>query len=184
MSRSFTAPVLALLASLAATGCGGGDTVKGPPPQAPATIQIMSPAIQAGGTIPVAFTCEGQDISPPIAWRHIPSGTRTLALLMEDPDAPGGTFVHWSLFDIPPAVAGIAAGRLPLGARQGKNSFGKLGYGGPCPPRGDDPHHYTFAVYARPSTIDLEPGASPAKVRAAVAKPASAQGTLTASFGR
>jgi Raf kinase inhibitor-like YbhB/YbcL family protein len=169
---------------LAAAGCGGDDTVKGPPPQAPKTIQVTSPAFSDGGTIPAAFTCEGQNVSPPVAWRHLPSGTRNVALLMEDPDAPNGTFVHWSVFSIPPVVVGVGANRLPVGARQGKNSFGDEGYGGPCPPAGDAPHRYVISVYAPRSPLDLAPGAAPAAVRAAIAKQAIAEGTLTAKFGR
>ena len=132
--RAIAITCLALMAGLAAAGCGDDDTVKGPSPQAPATIQVRSPAFSEGGAIPAVFTCEGQNVSPPIAWHGLPPSTKSVALLMEDPDAPSGTFVHWSLFNIPRYGVGVYAGQLPVGARQGKNSFGKDGYGGPCPP--------------------------------------------------
>ena len=97
--------------------------------------------------MPAPFTCDGVNVSPPVAWIKLPQGTKSVALMMEDPDAAGGDFVHWSVYNIPPIGVGIAAGQLPLGARQGKNSFGKEGYGGPCPPKGDDAHHYVITVY-------------------------------------
>jgi Raf kinase inhibitor-like YbhB/YbcL family protein len=142
--RAALAVPLAVVLALALAACGGGDEVEGPPPVAPDRLELTSSAFPAGGRIPVRFTCDGEEVAPPLAWRGVPGRARSLALLMEDPDAPGGTFVHWTLFDIPPDARGLAAGRTPGGARAGENSFGDAGYGGPCPPEGDAPHRYVL----------------------------------------
>ena len=175
---AFAAVVLAALA-----GCGA-DTVEGPPPSAPEQLRLTSPAFASGGTIPARFTCEGANVSPPLRWRGAPPGTRGFALLMEDPDAPGGTFVHWTLYEMSRQTAGVDAGRVPAGALQGESSFGDSRYGGPCPPGGDEPHRYAFVVYALRSDLGLPAGASAADVRAAIARKAIARGRLTARFGR
>jgi Raf kinase inhibitor-like YbhB/YbcL family protein len=173
-----------LLLVLAAVGGCGDDTVEGPPPAAPATMRLTSDAFADGEAIPERFSCDGQDVSPPLAWEGVPSGAAALALVMEDPDAPGGTFVHWTLFDVPPQVGGLREGEVPKGARQGENSFGKARYGGPCPPEGDEPHHYAFLVYALKSALELDAGAPPEDVRAAIGRAAIARGQLTGRFGR
>jgi Raf kinase inhibitor-like YbhB/YbcL family protein len=176
--------ICALVIGAALAGCGGGETVEGPPPQAPEQVRVSSPGFAADGDIPTRFTCDGDDVSPPLEWSGVPEGTRELALLMEDPDAPSGTFVHWTLYAIPADSAALREGEVPAGAREGKNSFGDSGYGGPCPPEGDQPHQYTFIVYALRDPLDLEAGASPEDVRAAVADHASARGELSGRFGR
>ena len=169
---------------LALAACGGGDRASGPPPAAPDRIELTSTAFDDGGTIPVQFSCDGDDVSPPLAWSGVPGGARELALLMEDPDAPGGTFVHWVLFKVPADREGLASGEVPQGARQGKNSRGDAGYAGPCPPEDDEPHHYEFTLYALSETIDLADGATADDVRAAVADAALARGRLVGRFGR
>jgi Raf kinase inhibitor-like YbhB/YbcL family protein len=106
---------------------------------------LTSPAFHEGETIPARFTCEGEDVPPPLAWSEAPAGTRSFALVMDDPDAPGGTFTHWLLYDIPgsaTALVGEGVG-TPL-----STSFHRPGYGGPCPPPGHGPHRYVFALYA------------------------------------
>ena len=123
----------------------------------PATIRVSSPAFATGGRIPVRYTCQGADISPPLRWTSVPSTTKELALLMIDLNAPGGTFTHWVLAGIPPATRGMAAGRVPRGAVAGRNGFGKIGYGGPCPPAGK-PHHYVIDLTALPKRLKLSPG--------------------------
>jgi Raf kinase inhibitor-like YbhB/YbcL family protein len=158
--------------------------VEGPPPAAPDRLTLTSPAFPPGGTIPTRFTCDGEDVSPPLAWTGTPPGTRSLALLVEDPDAPGGTFVHWTLYDLPPRSARLGAGEVPAGAREGESSFGDRGYGGPCPPEDDEPHRYAFLLYALRSPLGLEAGASPGGVRGAIAEHAIARGRLTGRFGR
>jgi Raf kinase inhibitor-like YbhB/YbcL family protein len=165
-------------------GCGDDKTVEGSAPEAPAHMRITSPAFSSGGVIPERFTCDGEDISPPLSWPHVPTGVRAFALMMEDADAPGGTFVHWNLFDIPAGVRGTRTGQAPKGSVEGDTSFGVTGYGGPCPPKGDEPHHYAFLVYALSSKIGLKEGASPEEVRDAVGARALARGELQGLFGR
>jgi Raf kinase inhibitor-like YbhB/YbcL family protein len=169
---------------LALAACGGGERAEGPPPAAPDRIALTSPAFDDGGSVPVRYTCDGDNVNPRLRWTDVPGGARDLALLMEDPDAPGGTFVHWVLFKIPADSTGIPEDSVPRGARQGKNSTGDASYAGPCPPKGDEPHHYEFTLYALKSAIDLPDGAAAGDVRAAVAKAALAQGRLVGRFGR
>jgi Raf kinase inhibitor-like YbhB/YbcL family protein len=171
-------------ATVALSACGGGDTVEGPPPAAPDRIRLTSPAFAENAPFPPRFTCDGDEVSPPLEWTGVPKQTRSLALLMEDPDAPDGTFVHWTVYGIAPSTAGLRQNEVPADAREGENSFGDEGYGGPCPPEGDEPHRYVFTIYALRSPPDLDAGASPAQVRAAVADKAIARGRLTARFGR
>jgi Raf kinase inhibitor-like YbhB/YbcL family protein len=163
------------------TGCGD-DKVSGPPPAAPERIVLSSAAFTPGGTIPKAFTCSGEGESPPLRWRGVPRGARSLALLVEDPDAPGGTFVHWTAWDIPPATKALAAGAKP--PRQGHSSGGDTGWQPPCPPEGKEPHRYTFTLYALRAPLDVDEGAKPDAVRGAIGKQALARGSLTGRFGR
>lgn len=127
-------------------------------------LMLVSPAIPPGGEIPAQYTCEGADVSPALSWSGIPEGTRSLVLVVEDPDAPSGVFRHWVVFDIPPAARGLDAGysasRPSAALHQARNDFGKAGYGGPCPPAGAA-HHYHFRLLAlsRP-TLDLQAPAS------------------------
>jgi Raf kinase inhibitor-like YbhB/YbcL family protein len=171
---------VAVLAAVA--GCGSGDTVKGPAPSAPRELRVSSPAFRDGGTLPAPFTCDGAGRSPALRWSGVPAKAREIAILVEDPDAPGGTFVHWAAFGLDPDRSGVAAGVRP--PKEGDNSFGDEGYGGPCPPKSDEPHRYVFAVYALADRIGLSDGASPDAVRTAIARVALARGTLTATYGR
>jgi Raf kinase inhibitor-like YbhB/YbcL family protein len=174
---------IALAVLVLAAGCGDGN-VEGPPPQAPATIRVTSEAFAEGEAIPVRYTCDGDNLSPPLAWTGVPDEARGLALLVEDPDAPNGTFVHWTLFDVPSDSRGLEAGEVPTSAREGENSFGGRGYGGPCPPEGDQPHRYVFVVYALDGALGVAVGASPADVRTAIGRHAIARGELSGRFGR
>jgi len=167
-----------------AAGCGGGDTAAEPAPDAPPGIELTSSAIRAGGTIPTKYTCESRETSPPLAWADVPAGTKSLALLMEDPDAPSGTFVHWTVYGIAPSGRRFDVGKVPAGARQGENSFGDDRYGGPCPPEGDEAHHYVFNLYALRADPNLGPGAKPDAVRRAIKKQAIARGQLIGTFKR
>ena len=120
------------------------------------TIRLQSPAFVNGGTIPKLYTCDGKDLSPPLSWSGVPESARSLALICDDPDAPRGTWTHWLILDIPAGARELPEGVAPQErvdlaggqepARQGKNDFGKVGYGGPCPPGGT--HHYVFRIYA------------------------------------
>jgi Raf kinase inhibitor-like YbhB/YbcL family protein len=163
-------------------GCGGGDKPSEPLPKAPARMNLTSNAFQDGGTIPKRFTCDGRDISPPLRWSEVPRATREFAVLVEDPDAD--RFVHWTVLSIPADADGIEEGRVPAGALETENSFGKRGWGGPCPPEGDDPHRYVFALYASDDPLPLDRNSSPDDVRTALADHAIARGTLTGRFGR
>ena len=114
---------------------------------------LTSPAFANGAVIPTRFTCDGQDLSPQLDWTETPTSAKSFVLIVDDPDAPSGTFTHWVLFDIPGAARSLAAGRKPgdvgLAAR---NDFSRIGYGGPCPPRGHGPHRYHFAL----SALDID----------------------------
>ncbi|UCF21192.1 MAG: YbhB/YbcL family Raf kinase inhibitor-like protein [Gemmatimonadota bacterium] len=121
-------------------------------------IEVSSPAFQDGDLIPSRYTCEGEDISPPLEWTNLPAGSKSIALICDDPDAPVGTWVHWVLYDLSPKLNKLPEaipGRevTPQGAKQGINDFRRSGYGGPCPPPGK-PHRYFFKIYA----LDIEPG--------------------------
>jgi Raf kinase inhibitor-like YbhB/YbcL family protein len=133
-----------------------------------ARINVSSPAFSPGEAIPRQYTCDGRDLSPPLRWSGVPKGASELTLVMRDPDAPGGAFVHWNV-RMPATVGGLAAGQVPEGAVQGQNGFGRIGYGGPCPPKGDPPHHYVIMVSA------LSPTAGGTVL---------ATGTLTGTYAR
>lgn len=115
-------------------------------------LTLTSPAFEQGGTIPKKFTCDGDNLSPPLTWSGVPDGAQSLLLVCDDPDAPGGVFHHWAAFNIPADWTGLGEGygpeTLEEGFRQAINDFGKPGYGGPCPPKGDDPHGYHFRLSA------------------------------------
>ncbi len=151
-------------------------------------LPVSSPAFREGDRIPTKYTCEGQDISPLLAWSETPAGTQSFALIVDDPDAPGGVFTHWVLFNIPSDSRELpeavpAQSQLPSGALQGKNDFGKIGYGGPCPPPGH-PHRYQFTLYALDQLLDLKAGASKKQVLEAMQGHILAQGQLTGTFQR
>ncbi|HVP25349.1 MAG TPA: YbhB/YbcL family Raf kinase inhibitor-like protein [Methanomicrobiales archaeon] len=122
-------------------------------------LNVSSAAFPMGGQIPVIYTCDGANVSPPLSWGTSPPGTVSIAILVSDPDAPGGTFIHWVAYNIPPGTREITAGGpgrnvLPAGSVQGTNDMGRTAYGGPCPPRGK-PHHYHFTVSALDTSLNL-----------------------------
>ena len=123
-------------------------------------MELKSSAFAAAGMIPKQYTCDGQDISPPLNWSDVPPGTKSLALIADDPDAPMGTWVHWVVWNIPPTLRGLDENvpkrdSLPNGIKQGMTDFKKIGYGGPCPPSGT--HRYFFKLYALDTTLNLPP---------------------------
>jgi Raf kinase inhibitor-like YbhB/YbcL family protein len=133
---------------------------------------LSSPDFANGADIPKQFTCSGEDRSPALEWGGAPSGTKTFALIADDPDAPVGTWVHWVIFNIPGAAHSLQGGiqkkdQLADGARQGQNDFRKIGYNGPCPPPGK-PHRYFFKLYALQSELSLSPGATKGDVERAM----------------
>jgi Raf kinase inhibitor-like YbhB/YbcL family protein len=149
---------------IVATALGALVTVAMPMPS-PArdgTFAIASSAFAPDGSIPSRFTCDGAGRSPPLGWIGVPSGARSLALIVDDPDAPDPaapqtTWVHWVLYDIPPGISGLpegASAHPPKGARQGRNGWGKTEWGGPCPPVGR--HRYFFKLYALDTTLTLD----------------------------
>ena len=111
-----------------------------------AKLDVTSAAIQDGAPIPARYTCDGDGQSPPLSWGEPPAGTKSFALVVDDPDAPSGSFRHWGVYDIPASTRSLGAGQSIGG--QAVNGFGKSGYGGPCPPKGHGPHHYRFKLYA------------------------------------
>jgi Raf kinase inhibitor-like YbhB/YbcL family protein len=146
-----------------------------------ATIKITSSAFHEGGNIPSKFTCDGSDTSPPLQITGVPSGARSLVLIADDPDAPGGVFTHWLVWNIPPQTNSIAEGNAPTGT-QGKNDFGESGYRGPCPPPGT--HRYSFKLLALDRELDLRSGAKRRQVEAAMKGHVIAQGELVGRYTR
>jgi len=150
------------------------------------TFRLTSPAFESGGDIPKEFTCDGPDSSPSLIWTDPPPETETLALIVDDPDAPSGTWVHWVLYNLPAIARGLPEGvakdrQLPDGTRQGRNDFGELGYNGPCPPRGA-PHRYFFKLYALDCKVKLKPGASKAELERAMKHHVLAEAELVGRF--
>jgi Raf kinase inhibitor-like YbhB/YbcL family protein len=152
------------------------------------TIELTSTAFQSGANIAKQYTGDGADLSPPLSWSEPPSGTKSLALICEDPDAPRGIWVHWVLYNLPAETRELEEGvttkeTLSNGAKQGKNGFGNIGYGGPAPPRGK-PHRYFFRLYALDVAVDLSPGATKAQLMDAMKGHILAEGQLMGKYGR
>ena len=178
-------------------GCGNADPV---PSTERLTIQLRSTAFADGGMIPHRFTCDGSDRSPDLRWSGVPENCRTLVLICDDPDAPAGTWSHWVFFNLPPQVKALKEGvpasehvsntsievSSPAGsdrdATQGKNDFGKVGYGGPCPPSGT--HRYVFRLYALDARLELGPEATRADVLKAMKGHILAEGRLIGKYTR
>lgn len=145
-------------------------------------LRITSPAFQFEGMIPLKYTCDGEDISPPIDIEGIPKETKSLALIMDDPDAPFGTWDHWLLWNIDPKTTRIPEENVPNGAVSGKNSFKKLEYGGPCPPYGT--HRYFFRVYALDTRLPLSEGSGKGQLQKAMENHILAEGALMGRYHR
>ena len=151
-------------------------------------ITIHSPAFEEGKEIPSKYTCSGQDLSPPLKWESVPSEAKSLALIVSDPDAPRGTFIHWVVYNLPARLTELGEDILkePVvkgGGQQGKNDADDYGYHGPCPPPGA-PHHYHFKIYALDSDLQLQSGATAADVEKAMKGHVLATGELVGIFGR
>ncbi|HJR59986.1 MAG TPA: YbhB/YbcL family Raf kinase inhibitor-like protein [Vicinamibacterales bacterium] len=150
-------------------------------------MKITSSAFTDKGEIPRKFTCDGDDISPPIEWSDVPADAKTVALICDDPDAPKQDFTHWVVFDRPPTARPLpehlpAEPELPNGGRQGKNDFGKVGYGGPCPPSGT--HRYRFTLYALDTELGVPPSSSRKDVETAMKGHVLQTAQLTAVYTR
>lgn len=145
---------------------------------------VTSPAFGEGQAIPQGFTCDGANASPPLRWSGLPDATREVALVVTDPDAPGGTFTHWTIWHLDPKATAIPEQTPPADAVQGKNSFNKNGWSGPCPPHGMGAHRYVFTLYALRAPLGLSAGASVDEVKAALEGKALAKGALTGIYER
>lgn len=149
--------------------------------------KVESPAFQDGGMIPKKYTCDGFDVSPPLIWTGIPAETKGIAVIVDDPDAPMGTWVHWIVYNILPGTKGLPENVPPLktlsnGGKQGTNDFRKTGYGGPCPPGGT--HRYYFRVYALDAEVDLDAGATKAELLKVMEGHVISEGELMGRYKR
>jgi len=180
---AFLLGVLCLIAMLLA-GCGAKEA----PEMEVKKLSVSSSAFQDSDKIPAKYTCSVQDVSPPLSWSEPSSGVRSFVLIVDDPDALGGTFTHWIIFNIPSNSRGLpeavpTQAQLSDGTTQGKNDFGRIGYSGPCPPPGH-PHRYQFTLYALDQALDLKAGASKRQVLDAMREHILAQGQLTGTYQR
>jgi len=159
-------------------------------PSAPITIQntfnmglqLTSPAWADGGVIPQTYTCDGEDMSPPLEINNVPVGAKSLALVVDDPDAPSGSFIHWLVWNIKPSAKSLMEGKIPAEASAGSSSFGRVGYGGPCPPEGD--HRYIFKLLALNLELDLPASTTIKEFNQAIAGHVIEEATLTGTYRR
>lgn len=195
MKHRFSYPtvLLSFLLAIVLASCG---SPAGTPPSATnlvittepnMSIELKSSAFTSGGAIPAQYACTGSDKSPALTWSEPPAGTQSFALIMDDPDAPAGTWVHWVLFNIPASAPGLTEGipageTLPDGSLQGRNSSGNLGYNGPCPPSGT--HRYFFKLYALDEMLGLSPGADKGELLKAMEGHTLGQGELMGTFSK
>lgn len=170
-----------LVPLLATTACasGGGGAVDDV--DAEATVKVHSDDLQQAGDVPIQFTCDGDDVAPALAWSELPDATEEVVVVVDDPDAPGGTFTHWTVWGLAPSDSLEAV--VPAHAVEGTNGFGTVGYRGPCPPRGDSPHRYRFRVLALDTKLDLEDGARSDVLADAIDGHVLGEGVLEATFG-
>lgn len=173
--RAITAAAVLLAAS-----CGGDGAVE---VGAPRTITVASDDLRDGDLVPVRFTCDGDDVPPELGWEGLPEDTVEVVVVVDDPDAPGGTFAHWTVWGLA-GSGGAVAGPLPSSAVEGANDFGTVGYRGPCPPPGDEPHGYRFRVLAVDAPLTVESGAAPEVVAEALDGHVLAEGVLRATYAR
>ncbi len=184
--------VAVIVFCLASAGCGGGRSEggtggsSGSPVSQPTTAQdsitVTSTDFTAGTPLDKSLSCDGPGLSPALAWDGVPASAQSLALVVADPDAPGATYYHWLVVDIPADVNHVAAGHSPIGGVDATNSAGRLGYTPPCPPTGV--HHYRFTVYALAKPTGLPTGADVSATIDAIATRAIASGTLVGTYSR
>ncbi len=149
-----------------------------------ASIELRTPAFTDHAPIPPRHALEHDNLSPPLEWSGVPAGAAELAILCEDPDAPGGTFVHWILSGIDPGRTELGEGEVPLGAVEGRNDYGSVGYGGPRPPVGDPAHRYVFWIYASSEPLGLQPGGTAEALRQALEGRELARGLVIGTHQR
>jgi hypothetical protein len=183
--------VLLIVMALAITACGckptNGPGAASEERSQPMAISVSSSAFPEGGMIPAKYTCDGNDVSPPLKWTGVPEGTKSQALVSNDPDAPVGTWVHWVMWNIPPSVQELPENvppkpELPDGSRQGISDFRRPGYGGPCPPSGV--HRYYFRIYALDTVLDLPGSTRKADLVKAMKGHILAEGQLMGKYSR
>jgi Raf kinase inhibitor-like YbhB/YbcL family protein len=179
-----------ILIAFFSLSCKGTQTPKPPTEKGGEgmALTITSTVFRDGAAIPKKYTCDGQDVSPPLAWTGVPANAKSLALICDDPDAPMGTWVHWVLWGMTPSTPSLPEGVprdpvLPGGARQGLNSGSKAGYNGPCPPPGK-PHRYFFKLYALDTVLDLPERANKAALEQAMKGHVLTQGQIMGTYGR
>jgi Raf kinase inhibitor-like YbhB/YbcL family protein len=170
MQQSIIAGASAIILAAIASFAAGGAKMK-----------ITSSAFQQGGNIPSKFSCDGANSNPPLQISDVPPGAKSLALIVDDPDAPSGLFTHWTVWNISPQMSTIAEGSTPKGV-QGTSDFGKPGYGGPCPPSGT--HRYYFKIFALDRELDLRSGAKRSQLDAAMKGHVVGQGELMGRYSR
>ncbi|HET7387321.1 MAG TPA: YbhB/YbcL family Raf kinase inhibitor-like protein [Nocardioidaceae bacterium] len=169
--------VLATVSSCAGVGDGA------PSPDVADSLRVTSPAFTPGGRLPARYSCDGAAVSPPLSWTGAPSDTRGFAVVVDDPNAPGGTFVHWVLLNVPADVTSVSTGSVPEGAVQARNTLSRTSYFAPCPPD-DGVHHYRFTVYALGKPVRLGPQPDLTDALAAISHDALAQGRIVATYRR
>jgi Raf kinase inhibitor-like YbhB/YbcL family protein len=196
-SQRISSAIAGLAMLVVLTGCGAGDRERSPSPQGPTAtsanpttpapgadpVTITSPAFADGEAIPVRYTCQADNIPPPLAW-SAPSSAAELALVVDDTDAPGGLFIHWIVTGIAPGPGSTADGQTPANGHTLPNSTGNDGYFAPCPPAGSGTHHYRFTLYQLPAALQLPTGSAGTQAAQAIAQAASAQARLTGTFQR
>lgn len=184
--------MLALAFVVLGSGAFACGQPAGPGPSAPAgvsiaSITVTSKSFASGGQIPVDYTCDGKNVSPQLTWSSPPANTKSFAVVVDDPDAPGGTFTHWIVFDLPADALSLAEAVDPaalgaLGAKVGQNDFHNVSWEGPCPPKGEGMHRYQFRVFALDAPLKAEEGATRAQIDAALNGHVLGQGALTGGF--
>lgn len=183
--RAMRASVIAVVAAaVSLAGCGGGGDSSQPEP--PNTMKLTSPAFEDGGTLPAKYTCDGKlgGVNPPLGWSRRPRDLKSQALVLTDPDAPGGNFVHWVVWGMMAKTTGLEEDIPPIGLPVAQNSAGTTKYAPPCPPKGDAPHRYVFTIYALKERIATKSGAPASEAIGDIKKAALARGTLTGRYGR
>jgi Raf kinase inhibitor-like YbhB/YbcL family protein len=185
-------PAVIVLLGLMLSACSkptstAPQSTSGPAKQDKSEMQLTSTAFKEGEAIPRAYTCDGVNVSPPLEWIGVPKTAKTIAIVTADPDAPGGPWTHWVLYNLPADNIGLVENlptteNLKAGGFQGKNDFEKIGYGGPCPPSGT--HHYFFRIYAIDSELPLKAGATKAELLKAMEGHVVLQGQLMGTYRR
>lgn len=187
MKRMMVLALLTALAGLTHPAMGGMDSR--PPLPQEGKMKLESSDFAQGSIIPQRYTCGGENVSPHLEWGDAPAGTKSFALIVDDPDAPAGIWVHWLLYNIPGERRGLPENietipKLDDGILQGRNDFGKTGYGGPCPPHGHGPHRYVFKLYALDDDLELPPGAQKAALERAMQGHILAQAEIMGRYER